>query len=559
MRVRWFVEMPSLALAGAWLLVACAPTTSAPSAPAAPGAPEAPTAAAKPEPKYGGILQYSCTTAPVGLNPYVSAGSAEERTMGAAFDTLTHWKHEVDVDYRNDFIVEPWLAERWEQKDATTYILYLRKGVKWHDGQEFTADDVVFSLNYGVDPANRLRIRSDAFAHVKVAEKIDQYTVRVIARGEVPNFLSAFAERIAFMLPKHIHDRDELGKVVVGTGPFIFQLKDYDANKGALVLRNPNYWQAGRPYLDGVRCFYGMQAQHEDAAFVSGQLDIVHRNDRVQLQTLQRSVQGLQHATISVQSGLAILPKVDQKPWDDVRVRKATHLAVDRQALKQAALFGDGIINPPGMPGDKEGWAIPPEELLKLPGYRQPKDQDIAEGKRLLAEAGHAGGIKTTLTYGTNLTLGVRQAEPLQAMLAKIGINATLRPLPIAEARAVEEKGDFELMMQNTADHQMKTQFEHMDANGNAYSGINDQRLTELLYRATRSRDTNEARKAALEMQRHLLETNWIIPTIAPLSFPMWQQWVFDYVYEPSNVNRITRSQAYRVWMDVAKMPADRR
>ena len=69
----------------------------------------------------------------------------------------------------------------------------------------------------------------------------------------------------------------------------------------------------------------------------------------------------------------------------------------------------------------------------------------------------------------------------------------------------------------------------------------------------------NEARKAALEMQHHLLETNWIIPTIAPLSFPMWQQWVFDYVYEPSNVNRITRSQAYRVWMDVAKMPADRR
>ena len=558
MRARGFVEMQSLALAGAWLLVACAPTTSAPSAPAAPGAPEAPAAAAKPEPKYGGILQYSCTTAPVNLNPYISAGPAEQRTLGVVYETLTHWKHEIDLDYRNNWIVEPWLAERWESPDPTTYILHLRKGVKWHDGAEFSADDVGFSLTYAIDPANRFRIRSGAFAHLASAEVLDRSTVRLKAKGPVADFLSGFAEREAFILPKHVQDRgDDFAKVAVGTGPF--KLKEYDPNKGTLKVKNTDYWQPGRPYVDGVRCLYGLQAQHETAAFVAGQLDVLHVNDRVQLQTVQRSVPGLQHGTITVQSGLAILPKVDKEPWNDARVRRAIHLAVDRQGLKTAALFGDGVINPPGMPGDKEGWALPPEELLKLPGYRQPKEPDIAEAKRLLAEAGFAGGIKTSLLYGTNLTLGVRQAEPLQAQLARIGIEVTLRPLPIAEARAAEEKGEFELLLQNTADHQLKNQFEHLDGNGNRYSGINDAKLTDLLYRTARSLDQSEAKKAGLEMQKHLLETNLIVPTIAPLSFPMWQQWVFDYVYEPSNVNRITRSQGYRIWMDVEKMPADRR
>ncbi len=543
------------------LLVACAPATPAPPGPAPAGPGGAPAAAApeKPAPKYGGVLIYSCSTAPGNLNPYVSAGSgAEERTLGTVYETLFAFRHEADLDYRNDFEVLPWLAERWETPDPKTLVVQLRQGVKWHDGVEFTAEDVEFSFKYALDPANQFRIVGNYFNQVAGAQAIDRYTVRLAAKEPTRGFLVNLADRGSFILPKHVLDRgDDFKKTAIGTG--VLMLKEFDPNKGSLAVRNPNYWQPGRPYIDGLRCQYGLQAQHEIAAFTAGQIDILHANDRVQLDTIQKSVPGLQHSSISVQSGLAMLPKLSRKPFDDVRVRKAMHLAVDRQGLKAAALFGDGVINPPGIPGDKTGWAIPPTELLTLPGYRQPKDQDIAEAKRLMAEAGLAGGLKTTLMYGTNLALAVRQAEPLQAQLAKIGIEVSLRPLPNAEARSNEEKGDFDIVMSNTADHQFGRQFEHLDMNTTHYSDIMDPKLSELLYKAARSPDLGEAKRAAQEMQRYLLETNYLIPTIAPLSFPMWQRWVSDYVFEPSNVNRMTRSQGYRIWMDVDNMPADRR
>lgn len=547
----------------AWLLVGCAPAPAAPAAPtggpsAAPAAPAA-SEPARPQPKAGGVLVYSCTTAPVNLNPYVSAGPAEERTVGVVYESLVAWKHEKDIDYRIDYEVVPWLVERWESPDPTTFLLHLRKGVKWHDGEEFTAQDVEFSLQFARDPANKFRVANTSFVHVDTVQAVDRYTVRMTFKSQVPNILTSLADRIAVILPKHLADRgDDFKKGAIGTGPF--KLKDYDPNQGALLTKNTEYWQPGRPYLDGVRCIYGMQAQLEAAAFTAGQLDVLNVNDRKQIETLQRSVPGLQHGSVVSDNGLSIILKLNTLPFSDARVRKAVHLAVDRQGLQAAALFGDGVILPPGMPGDKVGWAIPQEELLKLPGYRQPKDVDLAEAKRLLAEAGHPGGIKTSLLYGTNLTLGVRIAEPLQAQLAKAGIDVTLRPLPIAEARAAEEKGEFEMLLQNAADHQLnKKQFDMLYSKGNHYNGIDDPKLDGMLERMTRLPDINARKQAGLEMQRYLLETNHIVPTIDPLVFPMWQRWVFDYVFEPDNVNRITRSQGYRLWMDTSQMPADRR
>ena len=553
-------------VAGALVLAACAPVPAQPpAAPAAPAAapapapaPAAPAAPVKPQPKNGGVLTYSPTTAPATLNPYISAAANDEETLGVTYESLFSWRHDPGTDYRLKFEVVPWLAESWKQVDPLTYDVSIRKGVKWHDGAEFTAEDADWSLNWAIDPANNFRIRGRYFVQIGGVKALDRYTLRLTAKGEAPDFLSGLAERGAFILPKHVFDRgDDLKKVVVGTGPF--KLKEFDQNTGTTLVKNPDYWQSGKPYVDGVKILYNMQAQHQDAAFISGQLDILHRNDRKQLEQLEKQLPTLQYGKVTVQSGLALVVKLTKPPLDDERVRTAIHLAVDRQGLNAAATFGDGVINPPGMPGDKEGWAIPPDELLKLPGFRQPKDADIAEAKRLLAAAGFANGLKTTLLYGTNLTLGVRIAEPLQAQLARVGIDVTLKPLPVAEARKLEEEGSYDLVMGNTADHQLKNQMEYLYGKGVAYSGIKDAKLDDMLERMTRHRDEKERMKAGLEAQRYVLEKNYIIATIAPASFPMWQPWVFDYIYEPSNVTRLLRQQGYRIWMDVEKMPAGRR
>ncbi len=551
-------------VSGALVLAACAPASvqppAAPPAPAAAPAPApgAPAVPAAPQPKNGGMLTYSPTTAPATLNPYIAAAANDEEALGVTYESLFSWRHDPGTDYRVKFEVVPWLAESWKQVDPVTYDVSLRKGVKWHDGVEFTADDVEWSLNYAIDPKNNLRARSRYFVQVAAVKALDRNTVRITATGPKPDFLSSLAERGAFILPKHVVDRgDDLRKVVVGTGPFKF--KEFDPNSHIQHAKNPDYWQSGKPYVDGVKILYNMQAQHQDAAFIGGQIDILHRNDRKQLEQIQRQVPGLQFGKAIVQSGLGIIPKVDKKPLDDERVRKAIHLAVDRQGLNATATFGDGVINPPGMPGDKDGWAIPPDELLKLPGFRQPKEPDIAEAKRLLAEAGFANGLKLNLLYGTNLTLGVRIVEPLQAQLAQVGVQVELRPLPVAEATAEETKGQFDLLLNNTADHQFTFQFVYLYSKGAGYNGVSDPKLDDMLERMTRGIDEKERMKAGLEVQRYLLEKNYVIATIAPASFPMWQPWVFDYIYEPSNVTRLLRQQGYRIWMDVEKMPAGRK
>lgn len=543
------------------LLAACAPGT----VPTATPAPKPPSAAATPKaeaPKYGGILKYTATARSETLMPHKAAGTAGRAVLGPVYESLLSYDYRIEngkvIDYRADWPVVPWLAERWEQPDDTTYIFYLRRGIRWQDGVEFTAEDVVFTYNLVRDPKNAFQTRGN-LAAVDAVSALDTYTVKVTTRQPNPIFLTMLADPVMMILPKHVSDKGEsFDDVAVGTGPF--KLKSFDRASSSTYTRNESYWQSGKPFLNGIEVFFNLDRSARNAAFITKKVDLRAAEDKVQFETIMKAVPDAKSGTAMNENQETLFLKVDRRPFDDVRLRRAIDLAVDRQELVKLAAFEVGVINPPAMHGG-QGWAIPQEELLKLPGYRQPKDADLAEARRLLTEAGYAAGIAFSVVFNSERTSTGKIAEVLAGQLKRAGITMTLKGMPTAEWAKVAQEGSYEAVMDYAGNMRpMQRQFDYLHSKGPLHSmGFNDPQLDRFIDIQRESQDANQRKEAALGMQRLLLEQVYIIPTIAVGVFQLWHPWVRDYVYNMGSSEVIDLQNVAGVWLNTEQMPSERR
>jgi peptide/nickel transport system substrate-binding protein len=418
---------------------------------------------------------------------------------------------------------------------------------------------VVFSLNYLREPKNAFIFRSNV-ADIANVEKVDDYTVKVTTKAPSPFFLELIAPVAEVdIIPKHVVERgDDLNKVAIGTGEF--KLKEFDRTKAGVFTRNDAYWQKDRPYVDQVQLVLGLDDPARLAGFVAGKFDVHSVSDKLQLDAILPIKRDTLYAKNINAMGVGVVMKQDAPPFNDPRVRQAMHLFLDRQELNQAVASGEGTINPPGVPAIKEGWAIPQEELLKLPGYRQPKEQDIAEAKRLLAEAGYPNGFKTTLHYGTSSTnRGI--AEPVAAQFAKLGVNITLTGQPPAEQTRTVSSGQYALALEPLGDMNIaRYQWDHLHGGGAlATMGFQDPQLDRLLEAQRSSLNISDRKQAVRAMQDLLMEKLYFIPTVDAPTYQLWQPWVNNYNYDQGGSPLVGQHNLPWVWLDLAKMPADRR
>ncbi|MBI2907830.1 MAG: hypothetical protein HYX92_09265 [Chloroflexi bacterium] len=226
------------------------------------------------------------------------------------------------------------------------------------------------------------------------------------------------------MAPKHVYEaKGDMKNEVVGTGPF--KVKRYSLGVSMELAKNQGYFVAGRPYLDGITAYIVKDRATLLAAFRTGQVKMPVPSNYVtpsEAKAIEKNVpQAIVQPYQPLRTGFFNM-NMTAKPWDDVRVRRAVHLATDRQAALKAIGEGEGTLSAATITGQ---WAIPGEELLKQPGFRQPKDADLAEAKRLLAEAGLAGFETKILTRAGSASY-VRVAEFMTDQLSRIGIRATL-------------------------------------------------------------------------------------------------------------------------------------
>jgi peptide/nickel transport system substrate-binding protein len=333
------------------------------------------------------------------------------------------------------------LCDSWTvSPDGKTYTFRLRQA-QWHDGKPVTAEDIKFSLDRITEPG-AIRVRTGVlrtFYEHQSAQVLDDRTIRVPIKFASPLFLENLASEYMKMYPKHVaqglspEEAKQPGKLI-GSGPW--KLKEFKPQISLEYERNRNYFKKGLPFFDGMIFTIVRDHNRRLAAMQVGQAHTTEgptigtygNEDPMRVQQESKGKVRAVYIPEAVQFYLAL--HMNKPPFNDPRVRRAVFLGIDRQELVKIVRCAEpyGCFGSVGtfLP-NKGGYVVESqEELAQVPGWRQPKDQDIAEARALMAAAGYANGVKATLNLATIPGI-VRHGEVIAEQLRRnLGIEFTL-------------------------------------------------------------------------------------------------------------------------------------
>ncbi len=305
-------------------------------------------------------------------------------------------------DIQKPSLLLPEVAERWEvSSNGGAVTFFIRKGVKWHDGKDLTARDVVWNLERAMKGDAPVTFNKGRFLNVASVEATDDFTVKVTMKQPSASFLPNMAVPYMLMYAPQGPgpSTSEFKENPIGTGPF--KIKSYGKNVKWEFVRNDGYYKkddAGRtlPYLDGITMFILPDPASGLAAFRSGQIDCGCGYEldflTANYDSIKKDMPG-----VKLQIGNAAIIRLvfNQKaPWTDVRVRKAVWAALDRVKVRDLYRGGRGAYPPAYFLGPELGgkWGLPASEMLQVPGFRlkdgkkDPGDLDLS--KQLFKDAG---------------------------------------------------------------------------------------------------------------------------------------------------------------------------
>jgi peptide/nickel transport system substrate-binding protein len=442
---------------------------------------------------------------PASMDPHYSNSGSHAEAMKHIFDTLV-WA-------TDDLRVEPRLAESWSLIDDTTWRFKLRKNVKFHDGSDFTAADVKFSVERipvvsGPTPTTAMIRR------VKEVKIVDDHTVDFITNGPaatLPNdlnrlFIVSHNAAKDYSTQETANAGFNSGKAAIGTGPY--KLVSWMPKNQLVLERFDGYWGGKQPWQKVT-----LKEIPNDAARIAqlkaGQVDLIARVSGTDVAALKRDPK------LSVVTADTIYvfhmefdrrdktPKVwskdgkplERNPFLDPRVREAFDLAVDRPALIEAAMEGLGApanqFVPPFVFGFNK--SLPPRKF------------DLARARQLMAEAGYPDGFKVQFSFTSDRLPGDRQVGTTVAqMLARIGVDAEANAQPITVFFPARARGDYSLSMMGigapTGDAQVTmTSFLHTADTARKAGGFNwmhysNPEFDKMLVEAGRVMDTEKRR-----------------------------------------------------------------
>src|SRR5271165_1421394 len=379
-------------------------------------------------PKSGGVLRYGILMRPPHFDIHQSGTIGTLGAMGCMFDNLI--RHDPRDSGKT---IIPDLAHSWEiAKDGKTYTFFLRKGVQFHDGAELTAEDVKATFDRIAKPPQGISIpRSILFKTVSEINARDPYTVEFKLSEARPTafIMSAIASGWNVIVRKKtLEDNNyNLRKVEIypGTGPFRSVRRV--ENEIWVMEKNPNYWNKGLPYLDGIEFYHALPFSTElGSAILSGRVDYARIVDPVTTRKA-KATPGMSTATFNQSVIQGTWVNLKRKPLDDPRVRRAMHLAFDRPVLIDVVkdvtpMRVGGFIYP------FSDFATPPPELAKRLGYQADNAAAAKEAQALMAAAGHADGLKGLDFLVRDVASFKIWEQAIQAMLKEtINVECNLR------------------------------------------------------------------------------------------------------------------------------------
>ena len=398
-----------------------------------------------------------CLAALLATGAAGAAGAATMRWAGAN-DILTVDPHaqnhqtthaflqqvyESLVRYDKAYKIEPALATKWTQISPTQIRFELRKGVKFHDGAPFTADDVVFSLTRAMTPPSNMQ---SAVQSVKEVKKVDDHTVDLILKGPNPILLreltearimnKAWAEKNNSLKSQDYAAKEEnfAARNANGTGPFI--MGGWQPDVKVTLKKNPNWWDKPTGNIDEVVFTPIKSAATRSAALISGQVDFVADPPPQDLARMKGSpdiklIEGAENRTIFLgldqfRDELPGAGTPGKNPLKDKRVRQALYQAIDSAGLHSRTMRNLSVPAGTMVAPMVHGWSKTLDERAAK--------YDVEAAKKLLADAGYPNGFSLKLDCPNDRYVNDEAiCQAVTAMWTRIGVKTTLQAAPMSQ------------------------------------------------------------------------------------------------------------------------------
>ena len=394
-------------------------------------------------PKTGGTLTYAVTAEAPTFDCHATT------TYAAIHVLAPHYSLLVKIDSNDYPNVKPDLAESWSvSPDGLTYTFKLRSGVVFHDGAPMTSADVKASLDrIRKPPEGVVSVRKAAFEDIADISAPDPATVVMTLKQPDPQILDLIALpfNCMYRAEKLAEDPQFPAKTILGTGPFV--AAEHVAGSHFVGKRFDKYFEKGKPYLDGFKAQL-MKAAALGPGFQGGQIQAEFRSitpaERDRLAKIMEGKLVFQESPWLCK--VEMMFNTTRKPFDDIKVRQALSMAIDRwggsDALSKISILK--AVGGPIRPGNV--YALPPEELAKLPGYRRDAEAEREAARKMLAEAG-VKDLKLKLTNRNVSQPFTPAGVYVVDQLRRIGVTAEHVQMDVSTQKKSIAAGDYDVAL----------------------------------------------------------------------------------------------------------------
>ena len=444
--------------------------------------------------KRGGVLRIA-DSVPAGLDPHLTT----------SFSSMAVYEHMYNglITQGYDTKIKPDLAEKWDISDGgKSYTFHLRRGVKFHNGREMVADDVVYSLQRLLDPTTQAPL-AGYYSSIDKVVTVDKYTARIILKAPDSSLLYKLSNRRpAVIMAKEVVTANggNLKTADAGTGPF--KLTEFVPDVSVKLQGFTDYFENGLPCLDGVTILFNNDESARLAALRSGQVDTTFFKDPKNAEVLKNNANLTILAQPSQARDVLILNNA-YPPLDNKKVRQAFSYAINRQDVLDVAYNGKGYLTGVIPPGEKI-WAIPATSE-NYPHYAF----NVAKAKQLIAESGVKTPIKIVVNTPTMFPQSLPIAQLLKEQLKAIDVNMEINVMEWAAYQAAERKREFQVELGGFSgrpdpDVYVYGEF-HSQAPGNV-SRINSPLVDKLAEQGRATTDLAQRQKIYAEAQKAIVD-----------------------------------------------------
>jgi peptide/nickel transport system substrate-binding protein len=459
-------------------------------------------------PKKGGTLR-------VGF--YIEAATMDPHLSGSKVDRqIYHNIYEPLVTLDTKLGVKPGLAESWSQPDPKTLVFKLRRGVKFHDGTDFTAEAAKFNFDrMKTEPKS---VRKGEVANIDSVEVVDAATIRINLKKPDAALLATLTDRAGMMVsPKVVQERGvELGRNAKGAGTGPFEFVEWIKDDHLVIKRNENYWnKQGGPYLDRVRYRPIPDDTVKLQSLQSGEIDVM---DYVQPRDVAAVKADKNAVVLDVPSLAAFSYQLNHQkpPFNTKALRQAVAYSLDLEQIVKGVWLNVGY--PANGPVPPTSWAYD----KSIPYIKR----DLAKAKARLAEGGKPSGFEFTMTTA-NIPINVQEAEVIQAQLREAGITMKIKLVDAATQLSDGNSRNFEMISYQWSgrpdpDGNIYQFFKTTPGTSLNWSGISNPQLDALLDRSREVSAQAERKKIFGDITRILqdeLPMLYIVHPIEPKAF----------------------------------------